>query len=224
MAVVRSASGIRYPNSQATDSASIVTAMSTAVVDLDPITVPHFTDLANADTALSAMKNGLAPYVGDARVGMLITVGTPPTLYMWNGTTWVADAARRVVYDGSKVFSGINPGTDAALGGFPDAGGFLGHSAGLTVPEDGVYSATLVIFISPGAKGRTYLSLTAASGIAQVYVPNTATSWPFDENRATVSYNAATIAAGGVLGVLFGHNNAGTAQVTARLTVIKVSS
>lgn len=220
----RSASGIRYPNNQATDSSSIVTAMSNAVVDLDPITVPHFTTLAAADTALSAMKNGTVPYVGDARVGMLVTVGVPPTLYMWSGSTWVADAARRVSYDGSKVFSSVAPGIDYGMGGFPDQNGFLGHSQGITVPEDGVYCATLVVFISPGAKGRTYLSLTAASGIAQVYVPNSSTGWPFDENRATVSYNGATIAAGGVLGVIFGHNNAGVANVTARLTVIKVSS
>ena len=198
--------------------------MSTAVVDLDPITVGHYATIGAADTALSAAKNGIAPYVGDARVGMLITVGNPAVLYMWNGSAWVPDAARRVAYDGSKLFSSVAPGADVPLGGFPDQAGFLGHSAGLTVPEDGVYCATLVIFISPGAKNRTYLSLTAASGIAQVYVPNTGTGWPFDENRATVSYNGATIAAGGVLGVLFGHNNAGVASVTARLTVIKVSS
>ena len=224
MAVVRSAAGIRYPNSQATDSPSIVTAMSAAVVDLDPITVPHFASIGAADTALSAMKNGLAPYVGDARVGMLITVGTPAVLYMWSGTQWLPDAARRVSYDGSKTFSGVAPGSDVTLGLFPDQNGFLGHSQGVTVPEDGVYAITLVIFISPGALGRTFVSVSAASGIAQVYVPNTATGWPFNEQRATVSYNGATVAAGGVIGVTFGHNNTGAATVTARLTVVKVSS
>jgi hypothetical protein len=224
MAVVRSASGVRYPNNQATDSPSIVTAMSAAVVDLDPIMVPHFTTLANADTAFSAMKNGTGVYAGDARSGICCTIGSPATLYMWDGTRWVADAARRVSYDGSKIFSGVHPGTDSALGGFPDAGGFLGHAAGLTVPEDGVYSVTLTAFISPGAKGRTYLTLTGASAFAQVYIPNTSTGWPFDENRATVSYNAITMGAGSVIGVLFGHNNVGDAQITVRLTAIKVSS
>ncbi len=198
---------------QPSDNPMITPATVDLTDDLDPVVIPHFTTTAARDSAYAAL-------ITAGTVGMTCTVGNPAVWFGYNGAAWITDLARRKAYSGAKNFLGCNPGVDVPLGDLPDQNGFLGVSAGLTVPEEGVYVATLTASTSiPVVTNRTYVQITAASTIARNYSNATGA-----ESRLSVTLAGIQLNAGDTLGLWFGHNASGAIDVQVFLTVAKVAS
>jgi hypothetical protein len=192
-----------------------MTSMSAAQVDgLAGKTIPKFATTAARDTATAAFTTA-----GGSAEGLFCHV-TAKGFYGYTGGSWRLNGVKRLAYAQPNSYT-ISAGIDATLGSWPDSNGFTGNASGITVPEDGVYCATLTVSsFSAVVLNRYYVELQAAATAARTpgYSPT-----PNVEGRISVSMNAVPLGAGGVIGCQFGHNFGGTLSIAGHLAVVRVS-
>jgi len=122
---------------------------------------------------------------------------------------------RRVYYT-ATASPGVPVGS-SSLGGWPNAGGFVGNSSGITVPEAGIYIVSLAAtnLSATVTNPRTAVRITIGGGIRGYF--------PVGSVIAYASYMNA-LAAGGQVNLFFENNEPALLGTALILNIAKVAA